>query len=243
MEQPVTSTALKDNFTDSQYSYEEKIESRNFSISLNLGWDDYLQKISRGVKKNWRRRKNNLYKQFNDIELDIISQPELIDDAIERFQDIEQSSWKKEAHIGVGKDETHKQFYKELLGKFSDKEMVSIVFLKAGGEDLAGDILYKYRNTIYDRHTAYNPKYSKYSPGIFLLTEIAKHFQNKGYDEMDLQGMEPDNPKKLHSKEWSTSMMDTKRQIIYRKYGRLTPFIMVKKLMNAIVTNKNNTIK
>lgn len=240
MEQPVASSAFRNSFQGSRYYYEEKTETRNFAISLDLGWEEYLKKIPRGVKKNWRRRRNNLFKQFGDIEVDIIQQPEQVDSAIERFLAIEQSGWKKDAHIGVGKDDIHKKFYTDLICNFSEKDMASFVFLKADGKDLAGDILFRYRNTIYDRHTAYDPEYAKYSPGIYLLTEIVKHFQNQGYDEMDLQGMSPDDPKKYHSKEWSTRMEDTKRQIVYRRNGRLAPLIVAKQLKNTLLTRKTH---
>jgi len=234
MEQTDPSNIFRDCFRKPGYIYEEMIDSRSYSVSLNESWDNFYSSLSRNVKKNWRRRYNKLNKEHTDINIEYVNDSNAIDSALDRFIQLEHSGWKKDAHIGVGKDETHRQFYLELLKGLSSKQNVSLAFLKVGDTDIAGDIIYSYKGKLYDRQTAYNPHYAEYSPGIILLSEIIKHYMERKYDEMDLQGLEPGNPKKLHSMEWSTSAVETKRQTIYRKYSRVFPFVGLKQIKHAL---------
>lgn len=206
-------------------------DSVGYFIGLDGSFDDYLAKIDTKVKANWRTRGRKIAALLPAPEVEKISEARDMGKAIERFVDLEHKSWKADARIGIGKDQRHQHFYQELTCTFASKGMVALYFLKSGEVDLAGTLLFYFRDVMYERHIAHNPDFSNVSPGVYLRTLVLQDHFGKTWREFDLMGMHPSIGGQRHKSDWSTGQRLSFTYYVYRKFGRLFPAVVKSHLM------------
>jgi CelD/BcsL family acetyltransferase involved in cellulose biosynthesis len=101
--------------------------------------------------------------------------------------------------------------------------------LQKDGEDIAGLFSYQFRDTIYTRHTAYNPAYAKLSPGIFLEVQQLQTLFGKGLKKYDMMGMHPTSEAPRDKVERATGTQETIQFLIIKNRLKLLPEIMWRK--------------
>jgi CelD/BcsL family acetyltransferase involved in cellulose biosynthesis len=117
--------------------YWEKVpDATDYYISLEGSWDDYLKGLSADTRKTWRRRTKRLSSTLGSYAVEKISDPRQMKDALVRFVHLEQSGWKAEAGIGIGKNKRHLTFYEDLLFRLAGKGQAWVYFLKIKEEDI-----------------------------------------------------------------------------------------------------------
>jgi CelD/BcsL family acetyltransferase involved in cellulose biosynthesis len=182
------------------------------------------------VRSNWRNRTKRLRGLPEICRIECIENEESILEALKRFIAIEQSGWKRGVNLGIAKDLRHKIFYEDLVVDLSRKNRVAIYLLKLGDKDIAASIMYKFSGVQYERHIAYNPEYSAYSPGIILRTEILKALFGTKYKECDLLGFRSNNDGQQHKIDWATGKRETIRTVVYRRKSRITPILLARRI-------------
>jgi CelD/BcsL family acetyltransferase involved in cellulose biosynthesis len=210
--------------------------SIGYHISLRGSWDDYLKGIKSKVKSNLRNRSRRFSDLAEGYSVERIVDPEKMREALERYIAIEQSGWKKEAGLGVAKDEKHRVFYERLLRLLAERGLCVLYFLKSGDKDVSSIINFQNDTTLYNRHTAYSPAFDMFSPGIILRTEILKEHFGGRFDEMDLLGMRDNEPGQLHKIDWATGKRETVTIIGYRIGIRILPILFGKKIKRFLMS-------
>jgi CelD/BcsL family acetyltransferase involved in cellulose biosynthesis len=211
--------------------YWEKVpDAIDYYISLEGAWDDYLKGLGSHTRKEWRRHTRRLSSIPGGCAVERISDPKQMQMALGRFVRLEQSGWKAEAGIGVGKDKRNLAFYEDLLVHLTGKGQATVYFLTSSGEDIAGGICFIQRDVVYFRHTAYSPAYSAYSPGILIQAEILQELFGRTYRELDLEGMREDGTSPRLKTEWATGRRETVHLTAYRLRSRLLPLVICKRL-------------
>src|SRR4030042_2064962 len=200
--------------------WEKSPDSIDYYISLRGSWEDYLKGLSADTRKTWRRKTKRLSSTLGNYTVEKISDPRQMRDALVRFVRLEQSGWKAEAGIGIGKDKRHPAFYEDLLFRLAGKGQAWIYFLKVKEEDIGGQICFIQRDTVYSRDTTYLPAPAAHSPGILIQAEIIQELFREKYRELDLLGMREEGPPPMHKTEWSTGRGETVHLTAYWRDSR-----------------------
>lgn len=222
-------------------SWERMPGGVDYYISLKGSWDQYLSGLSCNTRRNWRKQARRLSALPGGYAFERVTEPSKIHNALLRFVAIEQGGWKAEVKIGVGKDERHLAFYKDLLVHLCGKGQVEICFLKCNDADLAGLIAFAQRDVSYLRHTAYAPAYASYSPGILLHAEIIGGHFGGAFREVDLLAMREDGSSQKHKTAWATGRRETVQWIGYRLRSRILPLVLAKRLKSYFTKAQRKT--
>jgi CelD/BcsL family acetyltransferase involved in cellulose biosynthesis len=202
---------------------EVQMDSIGFYIELQGSYEDYFAKLDTKVKANWRTRSRKIMALSPVPIVQKIKDALEMERAVERFVEIEQRSWKADANIGIGKDQKHQNFYKELAANFATQGTVTFYFLKSGDTDIAASLLFMFHNVVYERHIAHNPDFSNLSTGVYLRTVILQDYFEQGWREFDLMGMHPSIGGQRHKADWATGQRVGCTYRIYRRFGRMFP--------------------
>ncbi|MBE0602786.1 MAG: GNAT family N-acetyltransferase [Deltaproteobacteria bacterium] len=208
--------------------WEETPDGTGYHISLRGTYDAYFDGIRSKVKANLRNRTKRLYSRSPDVSVECVEDPGRMPESLSRFVALEQSGWKKEAGLGVAKDERHRRFYERLLVLLAGKGNAGMYFLKAGGEDVSTAMIFRHRGILIERHIAYSPAYSEYTPGVILRCMMLQGLFGGKYEEFDMLGMREDESGPRHKTDWATGRRETVRIEGYRTRSRLLPWILAR---------------
>jgi CelD/BcsL family acetyltransferase involved in cellulose biosynthesis len=206
----------------------------NYYIPLEGSWEDYLKGLDTNIRHQWNRRKRRLCSNHGGYEVERISDPERIREALSRFVVVEQAGWKGKEGIGVGKDKQTLLFYEDLLVRLAGKGKAFIYFLKSKGETIAGKICFIQQDVVYSRHTTYLPSFAAYSPGILLGAEIIQDLFRGPYRELDLLGSSRFETLPKHKTDWATGRRETVHFTACRVHSRLLPYVVFKRLEHIL---------
>jgi len=219
--------------------YWEKVpDATDYYISLEGAWDDYFKGLSADTRKTWRRKAKRLSSTLGSYTVEKVSDPRQMGDALARFVHLEQSGWKAEAGIGIGKNKRHLTFYEDLLFRLAGKGQAWVYFLKIKEEDIGSQICFVQRDTVYSRHTTYSPAHAAHSPGVLIQAEIIQELFREKYRELDLLGMKEEGPPPMHKTEWATGKRETVHLTAYRMDSRLLPLVVAKRLKRMLVRRR-----
>jgi CelD/BcsL family acetyltransferase involved in cellulose biosynthesis len=222
----------------SGWYWEREPDAIDYYISLEGSWEDYLKGRSSNTRRGWDRRKRRLSSNPGGHEIERISDPEEIREALSRFVDIERESWKSKARIGVGKNERSFLFYEDLLVRAARKGRAFIYFLKSSGKIIAGEVCFIQQDVVYSLLTTYLPSYAAYSPGILILADLTQNLFGGPYRELDLLGMRDDGTQPGHKAWWATGKRETVHLKAYRVYSRLLPLVVGKRLKRILMRRR-----
>lgn len=203
-----------------------KVDGEGFFIPLSGTFDSYIKALPGKVRSNWRNRRRKVFALDPEPSIEHVDEPDRMASAVDRFVAIEGSGWKSGAGLGVGKDERHRRFYVDLTTQFARRGQASFHFLVSGDQDLAGVLLFRCGKVVYERHIAYNPEFSKLSPGIVLRAEILPQLFDSDFREFDLMGMHPSVGRQQHKRDWASNERVTTCQEFFRRRGRLLPVVI-----------------
>jgi CelD/BcsL family acetyltransferase involved in cellulose biosynthesis len=219
---------------DKSYFCQISHDSTSYYVDLTSEWEPYLEARSASVKKRLRKRSKMLNELPGGLSVETILEPERVTEALDRFAALEIMSWKGEVGVGIHKDEASRGFYEEFTRYSAEKKQAEIYFLKIADRDIASYINYLYGNVVYARHTAYDPNYSKFAPGIYLKSYILQSHFGTEFIEFDEMGMHPNKGEPLGKVEWASGTRETRQFIVLKKNIKLMPIILGKKVKSYI---------
>jgi CelD/BcsL family acetyltransferase involved in cellulose biosynthesis len=132
-----------------------------------------------GVKKSGSTRKK-LRQDWNRLSslgtVDVVNSrdPKDVEQAFETFLAMEKASWKGEQGTALLSDSNDAVFVRRLLHNLAARRDASVALLRVDGAVVAAQVLMYGGSTAYTWKTAYDAKFSKYSPGTLLVDRLTE---------------------------------------------------------------------
>ena len=132
-----------------------------------------------GVKKSGSTRKKlrqdwNRLSSLGTVEVVNSREPADVEQAFETFLAMEKASWKGEQGTALLSDSNDAAFVRRLLHDLAARRDASVALLRVDGAVIAAQVLMYGGSTAYTWKTAYDAKFSKYSPGTLLVDRITE---------------------------------------------------------------------
>jgi len=150
----------------------EIIEDYFAMVDLSKGYSHYFDSLKSKARNSAKRQKRKItnagrweVEHLNDVN----SEVEILD-GIDRIISIYNNSWKAIENGEFG--ERHREFYKEVAGRFSKRGMIGLHFLRFENRDIAFILWLVDGNCYYDVKVSYDQEYASLSPGIFLMHQV-----------------------------------------------------------------------
>ena len=132
-----------------------------------------------GIKRSGSTRKKlrqdwNRLSSLGAVEVVNSRDPKDVEQAFETFLVMEKASWKGEQGTALLSDSNDATFVRRLLHNLAARRDASVALLRVDGEAIAAQVLMYGGSTAYTWKTAYDAKFSKYSPGALLVDRITE---------------------------------------------------------------------
>ncbi len=130
-----------------------------------------------GIKRSGSTRKK-LRQDWNRLSslgaVDVMNSrnPADVEPAFETFLAMEKASWKGEQGTALLSDSNDAAFVRRLLHDLAARRDASVALLRVDGEAIAAQVLMYCGSTAYPWKTAFDAKFSKYSPGALLVDRV-----------------------------------------------------------------------
>jgi hypothetical protein len=132
-----------------------------------------------GIKRSGSTRKK-LRQDWNRLSslgaVDVVNDrnPAGVEQAFETFLAMEKASWKGEQGTALLSDPHDAVFVRRLLHDLAARRDASVALLRVDGEAIAAQVLMYCGSTAYTWKTAFDAKFSKYSPGALLVDRVTE---------------------------------------------------------------------
>jgi CelD/BcsL family acetyltransferase involved in cellulose biosynthesis len=132
-----------------------------------------------GIKKSGSTRKK-LRQDWNRLSalgaVDVVNSRDSkdVEQAFETFLALEKASWKGEQGTALLSDSNDAAFVRRLLHNLAGRRDASVALLRVDGTAIAAQVLMYGGSTAYTWKTAYDAKFSRYSPGALLVDRITE---------------------------------------------------------------------
>jgi hypothetical protein len=143
--------------------------------------EDARPMVSResGVKKSGSTRKKlrqdwNRLSALGDVEIVHERAPDAVRLAFERFLLMEAESWKGANGTALLSDPEDAAFVRRLVGDLAGQGEASVALLRAGGRDIAAQVVMYSGATAYTWKTAYVAEFGRFSPGALLVDKLTE---------------------------------------------------------------------
>jgi len=138
-------------------------------------------KMSPKARRNRRYEANRLQKEFSSVRLECYTKSGELDRVMEEAESIACRTYQRGLGVGfVANQENRERFAVEAArGRFR----AYVLYL--GDKPVAFFLGTLSRNILYDNFTAYDPEYSKYSPGSVLFFHLFERLCREGVEAVD----------------------------------------------------------
>jgi len=132
-----------------------------------------------GIKRSGSTRKK-LRQDWNRLSslgaVDVLNDrsPAGVEQAFETFLAMEKASWKGEQGTALLSDPHDAAFVRRLLHNLATQRDASVALLRVDGAAIAAQVLMYCGSTAYTWKTAFDAKFSKYSPGALLVDRVTE---------------------------------------------------------------------
>lgn len=153
-------------------------ESLYTPVNSEPNWDKVLSKKR---LKTVRYEARSAEKTYTSLSFECCSDPDLLEDAFQRFMQMEASGWKgsEGEATSINMDENYKAFYRSLMTA-ETPNFVSINFLYFGDIAVASQFCVRKSNCWNLVKIAYNEEYRKFGPGNALILKLIEHLVADG---------------------------------------------------------------
>jgi CelD/BcsL family acetyltransferase involved in cellulose biosynthesis len=219
---------------DRAFHCEQSHDSTNYYIDVSGSWDSYYGALSASVRKRHRKRTRQLEELPGGLSIETIVEPDRIAGALQRYADLERLGWKAAHGIGLHANGPLRRFTEEFTTWAAERGQAAIYFLRSGDKDIAAYVDYRHRDVVYARHTAYDPAFGKFAPGIHLKAEIVRSLFGAGLREFNELGMHPLEGPPMFKVEWASGTRETRQVLVVRKSPRTLPIVWARRIRGWI---------
>lgn len=142
--------------------------------------------IEQRIHRRFRGDMRRLERQLGGIEFESIRRFDR--EALRDFYRLEASGWKGKAGTAIALDRRLVAYYGAIARIFARRGQLSVAFLRARGERIAGCIALEDDTCFYLLKIAHEPRYAHYGPGQLLVRETALDAGRRGLRLYDLLG-------------------------------------------------------
>ncbi len=158
-------------------------------LTIRGTWEEYFASRSKNTRQAYRRRQRQLEEACPDLRIEVIDAAGDIAAAFDRYVAIERLGWKSEEAIGLWADPREIGFHHALLPQLARTGQASVWLLRTGDRDIAGLVRLHQGSICYERYSAFDPAYARYSPGTLLCMEAVRQLFGTGCTESDVLGL------------------------------------------------------
>jgi CelD/BcsL family acetyltransferase involved in cellulose biosynthesis len=137
-------------------------------------WNEYLNNLSPSKRYDIRRKIRKIQKEQN-IELEIISNGNLLKKSIDALIEMNVERLRFKSETGGFQDQDFTRFHQKIIPVFSDRDWVRLCFLKFQNNPIATLYIFKYNSTYYYYQSGMRMSYKRFSPSTVLFALIIKH--------------------------------------------------------------------
>jgi CelD/BcsL family acetyltransferase involved in cellulose biosynthesis len=139
------------------------------NISLAGSFDDYWAMRPRKLIQNMRRYLRRLQSEPGAERLVVISAPEAMAAAVQRYAALESSGWKGREGTAISDDNPQGRFYVEVMQQFAARGEALVYELWLGEDLLASRMLLFRGSMVIMLKTAFDEQFDRLAPGRILL--------------------------------------------------------------------------
>ncbi|MES9957448.1 MAG: GNAT family N-acetyltransferase [Sedimenticola sp.] len=143
-------------------------------IPTDRSFEDYWSERSRNLRRNITKKTNRLNDHNISYELNTISSPDQLAEAVRTYGEIEQHGWKGKAGTAVDFSQASGRFYVDMLGRFAEREKATAYQLVFDGVVVASALTIKGCGMLIILKITFNEDKSDYSPGLLMMYELHK---------------------------------------------------------------------
>lgn len=147
-------------------------------VALDGDWEGYLDRLDGKFLRELRRRRRRLDER-GGLELDVVTEPERVDAALEESFAVELASWKGSAGTAIGSRPETRRFYSDVARWAAARGSLRLGFLRAGGAPVAFQLGVEDGGAYYLLKTGYDPAFHEHGPGVLIVYEmLARAFES-----------------------------------------------------------------
>lgn len=158
-------------------------------LNIEGDWETYLLSRSRNTRQGYRRNERRLLEAYPDLRIDVVSDPQSMVQAFDRYLALDAKSWKREAGIEFWSDGREQAMMRALLQHLAATGQASVWLLATGQTDIAGLVRLRQGPVMYERCSTYDPAFARFGPSTYLCMEAVRQLFGGDCDESDVLGM------------------------------------------------------
>lgn len=139
------------------------------------------ERMSTGARRNRRYEARRLAREFTSIRVECYEHAADLDRVFEEAESIACRTYQRGLGVGFAANQENRERFR----LESERGCFRGYFLYFGEKPVAFFLGTLYKNVLYDHYTAYDPDYSKYSPGTYLLFQVFEKACHDGVDAVD----------------------------------------------------------
>ncbi|MEX0900033.1 MAG: GNAT family N-acetyltransferase [Gammaproteobacteria bacterium] len=143
-------------------------------VTFDGTWDDYFSGLGYNHKRNVGKGLRRLQRE-GEVELEVVSTPEALDDALTEGMRIEALAWKEDAGTAMLSRADVQAFYESFARDSAERGMLRLFFLVHNGKRIAFSYGLQHKRTIFVLKGGYDPEFARYSPYNVLYALVFQH--------------------------------------------------------------------
>ncbi|KQW42208.1 hypothetical protein ASD88_21845 [Pelomonas sp. Root662] len=139
------------------------------NVSLRGSFDDYWAQRPRKLVQNMRRYMRRIQTEGGDQRLVVISAPDAIAGAVDRYATLESNGWKGREGTAVQRDNAQGRFYADVMAAFAERGEALVYELWLGDALIASRMLLLHGGMAVMLKTTFHEEFERFAPGRVLL--------------------------------------------------------------------------
>jgi CelD/BcsL family acetyltransferase involved in cellulose biosynthesis len=180
--------ATMDHLTGQGFLGHQRQVNNCWKISLPATWDDYLQMLSRSLRKRCRR----LQRQFFDsgkITLRQVEKEADLEEGIQVLLKLHAARWgSTKQSLGVFSDQKFRNFHESVSRQLLINRQLRLAWLECDGHPIAVEYQFFNAEVVYAYQAGLDLKMSEYAPGKLSMMAAIQFAIAKGCQTFDLLG-------------------------------------------------------
>lgn len=187
-------------------------------VRIEGEFNNYWSCRSKNLRHNLKRQRNRLREEGIDVRFEVVVQPNLIQDAVYEYGELETKGWKQNLGTNINISNSQGKFYMDVLKDLAFEEKTLIFKYFYNEKLVACDMCIKEGITLIILKTTYDEKQTTTSPALLLLEDIIKYvFALKEIKKIEFYGKVMD----WHTKWVESDDIRTMYHINYYRYSSI----------------------
>lgn len=157
----------------------------NIDLSTD-SFETYWQQRSKNLRNNMKSRFKRVKKDDYEVNLNVVTGPDAVEQAVIRYGEMESRSWKAKIGTAIHQGNIQGQFYRDVLVNFASKNQAMVYELTFNDQPVASKLALHNDFMLINLKKTFDEQWSKYSPGRLLdYLQIEHEFTEQRYKTME----------------------------------------------------------